>query len=83
MKLTFCTFFRLTYSKMEIYDEAINCYKKALELDPDNEGYKKNLTIAEEKQRLQQVVSEVMFQELITKFSAVNVCIFNSYLQAW
>ena len=41
---------------MEIYDEAISCYKKALELDPDNDGYKKNLQIAEEKQRLQESV---------------------------
>ena len=41
---------------MEIYDEAITCYKKALHLDPNNEGYKKNLQIAEEKQRLQELV---------------------------
>ncbi|XP_078484755.1 small glutamine-rich tetratricopeptide repeat-containing protein beta-like [Ciona intestinalis] len=39
----------LTYSKMEMYDEAIKSYKKALELDPENEGYKKNLKIAEDK----------------------------------
>uniref|UniRef100_H2YTD6 SGTA homodimerisation domain-containing protein n=1 Tax=Ciona savignyi TaxID=51511 RepID=H2YTD6_CIOSA len=41
--------YRLTYSKMEIYDEAIKSYEKALKLDPDNDGYKKNLKIAEEK----------------------------------
>nr|CAB3265685.1 RNA polymerase II-associated protein 3-like [Phallusia mammillata] len=43
----------LTYSKMEIYDEAIKCYEKALELDPNNEGYKKNMEIAQEKQKTQ------------------------------
>lgn len=48
----------LTYSKMEIYDEAISCYKKALVLDPNNEGYKKNLQIAEEKQRIQELPQE-------------------------
>ena len=41
---------------MEIYDEAISCYRKALVLDPSNEGYKKNLQIAEEKQRIQELV---------------------------
>jgi len=34
---------------MEIYDEAIKCYEKALKQDPNNEGYKKNLQIAQEK----------------------------------
>lgn len=38
---------------MEIYDEAILCYQKALELDPNNEGYKKNMEIAQEKQKAQ------------------------------
>ena len=42
---------------MEIYDEAISCYKKALTLDPNNDGYKKNLQIAEEKQKLRETVS--------------------------
>ena len=42
---------------MEIYDEAISSYKKALSLDPENEGYKKNLQIAEEKQKAKESVS--------------------------
>jgi len=41
---------------MEIYDEAIACYEKALLLDPNNDGYKKNLQIAEEKNRIQTLV---------------------------
>lgn len=39
----------LTYSKMEAYDQAVECYEKALKLDPSNEGYKKNLKIAQDK----------------------------------
>ena len=34
---------------MEIFDEAVKCYEKALEIDPENEGYKKNLGLAKEK----------------------------------
>lgn len=32
------------------YDDAVTAYQKALELDPNNESYKQNLQIAEEKQ---------------------------------
>jgi len=39
----------LTYSKMEAFESAVECYEKALKLDPDNEGYKKNLKIAQDK----------------------------------
>jgi len=39
----------LTYSKMEAFDQAVECYEKALKLDPNNEGYKKNLKIAQDK----------------------------------
>lgn len=31
------------------YDQAVEAYKHALELDPDNESYSQNLAIAEEK----------------------------------
>ena len=40
---------RLTYSKMEAYDSAVECYEKALKLDPENTGYKNNLEIAQKK----------------------------------
>lgn len=33
------------------YDQAVEAYKRAVELDPQNESYKGNLTIAEEKLR--------------------------------
>lgn len=33
------------------YEEAVHAYKKAVELDPQNESYKSNLSIAEEKLR--------------------------------
>jgi len=39
----------LTYSKMEAYEQAVECYEKALKLDPGNEGYKKNLKVAQDK----------------------------------
>ena len=45
----FLSFYRLTYSKMEEYALACESYEKALELDPDNDGYKKNLGLAKEK----------------------------------
>lgn len=41
----------LIYSKMEKFDRAIECYDEALKLDPNNEGYKNNRKIAEEKLR--------------------------------
>ena len=34
---------------MEEYEKAVDCYKKALELDPDNEGYRNNMKIAQDK----------------------------------
>lgn len=33
------------------YDQAVEAYKRAVELDPNNESYKGNLSIAEEKLR--------------------------------
>uniref|UniRef100_A0A914Z9C3 Tetratricopeptide repeat protein n=1 Tax=Panagrolaimus superbus TaxID=310955 RepID=A0A914Z9C3_9BILA len=41
----------LALSCQNRYDAAIESYKKALELDPNNESYKSNLAIAEEKVR--------------------------------
>jgi hypothetical protein len=54
-RLTNCfttiTFFRLAYSCMNQYEESRDAYRKALELDPTNEGFKNNLAIAEDKIR--------------------------------
>ena len=36
---------------MSKYPEAINYFKKALVLDPENDTYKSNLKIAEQKQK--------------------------------
>lgn len=41
----------LAYSSMEKHREAIECFKKALEIEPENESYKTNLALAEEKSR--------------------------------
>ncbi|XP_023669019.1 small glutamine-rich tetratricopeptide repeat-containing protein alpha [Paramormyrops kingsleyae] len=41
----------LALASLNKHTEAVNYYKKALELDPDNETYKSNLKIAEQKMR--------------------------------
>lgn len=46
----FCCFIeRLALASLNKHTEAVSYYKKALELDPDNETYKSNLKIAEQK----------------------------------
>ncbi|XP_041060029.1 small glutamine-rich tetratricopeptide repeat-containing protein alpha-like [Carcharodon carcharias] len=39
----------LALASLNKYSEAVNYYKKALELDPENESYRANLNIAEQK----------------------------------
>jgi len=39
----------LAYSCVEKHKEAIECFKKAIELEPDNESYKSNLKLAQDK----------------------------------
>ena len=41
----------LANSSLEKHKEAVDNFKKALELEPDNESYKSNLQIAEDKVR--------------------------------
>ena len=41
----------LAYSALGRHEEALDRYKKALQLDPANESYKNNMKIAEEKSR--------------------------------
>ncbi|XP_013917156.1 PREDICTED: small glutamine-rich tetratricopeptide repeat-containing protein beta-like [Thamnophis sirtalis] len=41
----------LALTSMNKYREAINSYQKALDLDPENDSYKSNLKIAEQKSR--------------------------------
>lgn len=42
---------RLALTSMSKYPEAITYFKKALVLDPENDTYKSNLKIAEQKQK--------------------------------
>lgn len=42
---------RLALASLNKYSEAVSYYKKALELDPDNDTYKANLQIAEQKMK--------------------------------
>ena len=39
----------LAHSSLEKHKEAVENFKKALELEPDNDSYKSNLQIAEDK----------------------------------
>lgn len=39
----------LAYSCVDKHKEAIECFKKAIELEPDNESYKSNLKLAQDK----------------------------------
>ena len=41
----------LANSSLEKHKEAVENFKKALEMEPDNESYKSNLQIAEDKVR--------------------------------
>ena len=47
--LNYNTFFRIAYTALEDHQGAYECYRKALELDPDNQSYQNNLEIAEQK----------------------------------
>jgi tetratricopeptide (TPR) repeat protein len=47
--LNFNSICSLAYSSVEKHKEAVDCFKKALELEPDNESYKSNLQLAQEK----------------------------------
>lgn len=39
----------LAYSSLQNHKEAKECFQKALEMEPDNESYRNNLQLAEEK----------------------------------
>lgn len=42
---------RLALTSVNKYEEAVTSYQKALDLDPENDSYKSNLKIAEQKLR--------------------------------
>lgn len=53
------TFFsRLAHTALDEHQQAVACYKMALQYDPDNQSYQNNLNIAEEKQKQSQPVSK-------------------------
>merc|ERR1711881_391683 len=39
----------LAYSSIDKHKEAVECFKKAIEIEPDNESYQSNMKLAEEK----------------------------------
>ncbi|BFZ16381.1 hypothetical protein BsWGS_19420 [Bradybaena similaris] len=41
----------IAFTAQENHDSAYECYRKALELDPENQSYKNNLDIAEQKMK--------------------------------
>ena len=41
--------FRIAYTALDDHESGYECYRKALELDPDNQSYQNNLEIAEQK----------------------------------
>jgi len=51
----------LALSFQNRYEQAVEAYKKALELEPDNDSYKKNLKIAEDKVREQEQSTRQQF----------------------
>lgn len=63
-------YFRLALASLNKYNEAVNFYKKALELDPDNESYKANLIVAEQK--IKDAPSPVS--------PKINICMYYSFI---
>ena len=49
LKIIFCLTIPFFPSSLEKHREAVENFKKALELEPDNDSYKSNLQIAEDK----------------------------------
>jgi len=51
LKLLYFILFRLALTAINKFEEAVTSYQKALDLDPENDSYKSNLKIAEQKLR--------------------------------
>lgn len=45
----FFFFTRIAYTALNDHESAMECYRKALDLDPTNQSYQNNLEIAEQK----------------------------------
>lgn len=48
-------FLRMAYLELEDNEQSRECYRKALELDPNNQNYKNNLEMVEQKLREQAI----------------------------
>uniref|UniRef100_A0A8C6TYT1 Small glutamine-rich tetratricopeptide repeat (TPR)-containing, alpha n=1 Tax=Neogobius melanostomus TaxID=47308 RepID=A0A8C6TYT1_9GOBI len=59
----------LALASLNKHTEAVGYYKKALELDPDNDTYKSNLKIAEDKMDTSSPVSDAAVSPLILNLS--------------
>lgn len=57
--ILYCILFRLALTAINKFEEAVTSYQKALDLDPENDSYKSNLKIAEQK--LREVSSPVSY----------------------
>ena len=64
----------LANSSLEKHKEAVDNFKKALELEPDNESYKSNLQIAEDK-----VGISLSFSSISYSLSRASLYILTSY----
>lgn len=42
-------YYSLAHASLNQHGEAVRCYERAVQLEPDNESYQSNLQIAEEK----------------------------------
>lgn len=56
----------LAYASLNDHHRALECYKKAADLDPNNESYKNNLSIAEEKVAELDVSTKVEWTAMVT-----------------
>lgn len=69
----FCS---IAYTALNDHESAMECYRKALDLDPTNQSYQNNLEIAEQK--LKEEAAKVGYCSLL---SAVISCLF--HLKVW
>ena len=70
----------LAHSSLEKHKEAVDNFKRALELEPDNESYKSNLQIAEDKLKTQVSGAAVILARVarlaFSRPKVANFCLF-------
>ena len=80
-----CLFFiSIAFTALDDHQSGYECYRKALELDPDNQSYQNNLEIAEQKLKEQatQVKTEgsLGHEKETTFFRVIFGVLFHYYL---